>query len=183
MENETEGPIEGVAVEVARAPVERIEILFTVQGHREPFGEHIDRGMTVGEFGALVARSRGIEESVEVFIEDADEPLETSMVLVDVVAIEGPPVHVARRHAKIAVTVEYNARDIEREFRPNVTVERIIVWAIGPDGFNLEGDPSDFQLKYEDEVLAPDTHLGQIPHPHDAVKLDLVFEVKPQGAR
>lgn len=161
--------------------VGRVEVLFTAQGHREPFGEHVHPSITVGEFALIAARVHGIEEAVEVFLENAEEPLEATAVLIEQVTIESPPVHVARRHAKIAVTVEYNARDIERHFRPNVTVERIIRWAISPEGFNLEGDPSDFQLKLGEEVLAPDTHLGQIPHPHHAVKLDLVFKVKPQG--
>lgn len=104
-------------------------------------------------------------------------------MLIEQLSVEFAPLHVARHRARIAVTVEYNGRDIEREFRPSATVERVIKWAIGPEGFSLEGDPSDFQLKLGDEILSPGTHLGQLPHPHDAVKLDLVFKIKPQGGR
>ena len=161
--------------------VEQIEILFAVQGHRQHFGQPVDRAITVGEFGVIAARAGGIEEVVEVFLEDAEEPLDGSLVLIEQLTVEFSPVHVARRHAKIAVTVEFNVRDVKRDFRPNVTVERVIKWAISPEGFDLEGDASDFQLKHGDEVLPPDTHLGQIHHPHHALKFDLVFKVKPQG--
>lgn len=161
--------------------VEEIEILFAVQGHRQHFGKHVDRRITVAEFSEIAARAGGIEETVEVFLEDADDPLASELILVEQLRIEFAPLHVARHRAKIAVKVEYNLRHVEREFRPNATVERITRWAIGPDGFNLEGDPSDYQLKYDGEVLPPDMHLGQVPHPHHEVTLDLVFKVKPQG--
>jgi hypothetical protein len=168
-------------METEAVVVERAEILFSVQGHRQPFAEQVDRRITVAAFGVMAAEVGAIEEVVEVFLEDADEPLEGALVLIERLSVAFTPLHVARHHAKIAVTVEFNARDIKREFRPNATVDRVIKWATGPDGFNLEGDPSDFQLKLGDEVLAPDTHLGQIPHPHHAEKFDLVFKIKPQG--
>jgi hypothetical protein len=91
------------------------------------------------------------------------------------------PLHVARRGATIAVTIEYNGRTITHTFRPSTTIEKIIRWAIGPDGFALEGGADDYQLKLDGNVLSPGTHLGQVPHPHHKAKLDLVFKIKPQG--
>jgi hypothetical protein len=157
------------------------EILFIVQGQREPKAHSAHPAMTVAEFGVIAAGAGGIEEIVEVFMEDADEPLAGELILVEQLPVEFAPLHVARQRAKIAVTIEYNMQHVEREFRPNATIERITRWAIGPEGLKLEGDPSDYQLKHDGEVLPPDMHLGQVSHPHHKVKLDLVFKVKPQG--
>jgi hypothetical protein len=159
------------------------EILYVVQGQREPKAAGAHPAMTVAEFAVIAARAGGIEETIEVFLEDADEPLAGELILVEQLSLEFAPLHVARHRAKIAVTVEYNLRHVEREFRPNATIERITRWAIGPDGLQLEGDPSDYQMKHDGEVLPPETHLGQVPHPHHKVKLDLVFKTKPQGNR
>jgi hypothetical protein len=158
------------------------EILFIVQGHAEPRAHSAHPTMTVAEIAEIVARADGIEETVEVFIEDAEEPLAGELILIEHLSVEFSPLHVARHRARIAVTIEYNLQQVEREFRPNATIERITRWAIGPEGLKLEGAPSDYQLKHDGVVLPPDMHLGQIPHPHHKVKLDLVFKIKPQGA-
>jgi hypothetical protein len=161
--------------------VELTEILFTVQGRREPLGERVHPRITVVEFAAIAAKAGGIEETVEVFVEDAEDPLGGELILVEQLSVDFAPLHIARPNSKIAVTVEYNARDIEREYRSSATIDKITRWAIGPEGFGLEGDPSDYQLKHDGEVLPPETHIGQVDHPHHRVKLDLVFKVKPQG--
>lgn len=166
--------VEGLAV---------TEIVFIVQGQREPKAQSAHPAMTVAEFAASAAQRGGIEEAVEVFLEDGDEPLARELILVEQLSVEFAPLHVARQRAKILVKVEFNLQHVEREFRPNATIERITRWAIGPDGLKLEGDPSDYQMKFDGEVLPPETHLGQVPHPHHEVKLDLVFKVKPQGDR
>ena len=141
---------------------ELTEILFTAQGRREPLCEKIHPGITIEEFGVLAATAGGIEETVEVFLEDVDEPLGGKLILIEQLSVDFAPLHVARHHAKIVVTVEYNMREIERDFRPNATIERITRWAIGPEGFKLEGDPSDYQMKHDGDVLPPATHIGQL---------------------
>ena len=161
--------------------MERIEILFAVQGCGQPMSQMVDSRMTVAEFGAVAARAALVEDEVEVFLEDDDEPLVGGLVLVEHLAAKFAPLHVARRGATIMVTIEYNGRTIEHAFRPNATVEKVIIWTIGPEGFGLEGGVGDYQLKLGGNVLSPGSHLGQVPHPHHKVKLDLVFKIKPQG--
>jgi len=161
---------------------EVIEILFAVQGHRQHFGQRVSRASTVMEFSTIAAVAGGLEGEIEVFVEDVEVPLDGSAILIEQLTVEFSPLHVARRHTEIGATVEYNGQHISRKFRPSVTIERVIKWAIGPEGFpNLEGDPCDFQMKHAGEILPPDLHVGQIPHPHHEVRLDLVFKVKPQG--
>lgn len=158
----------------------QLEVLFAVEGRRQHFGVPIGREMTVREFAIIATKAGGLEEAVEIFLEDAEEPLNEELVLAENLAASFSPLHVAT-HGKIAVTVHYNGRDIHREFRPSATVARVIRWAISPEGFNLEGDPSDFELKHDGEVAPPDMHLGQIAHGHKRLKFELVFKVKPQG--
>lgn len=170
-----DAPISGSEV------TELVDVIYVIQGQRGPATGHVHPASTVAEFAALVGQTIAVDAILEVLLEDAEAPLAGDLVLLEQLSAEFAPLHVARHRAKIAVTVEYNMREIERHFRPNVTTERIIRWAISNDGFKLEGDPSDYQLKYDGEVLPPDMHLGQVPHQHDRVKLCLVFKVKPQG--
>jgi hypothetical protein len=173
--------VETLASGLEEAPA--IEIFFVVQGQRQPFAEHVHSTITVAEFTAIAAPKGNFSDVVSVFVEDVDEPLGEGLALVEHLSREFSLLHVAHRHAKIAVTVEFNMRKITREFRPNATAERVVRWVISPEGFDLTGPPSDFQLKHDGEVLPPDTHIGQIPHPHHAMTLALVFKVKPQGGR
>ena len=87
--------------------VEQAEVLFSVQGHRQPFAEKVDRKITVAEFGIIAARVGAIEEVVEVFLDDADEPLEGNLVLIEQLSAEfapsacGPPPHENCRHRRV----------------------------------------------------------------------------------
>ena len=164
----------------APVTVEQVEIFFAVEGTREPLSVSVSRQATVAEFALIAAQKSGVEGVVEVFRENAEDPLDHSAILFERLDIEFALLHVSRP-GKIATTVEYNGRSVERHFRPSATIERVIEWAIGSHGFKLDGKSSDFQIKLNGIVLSPDTHLGQIAHREKAVKLDLVFKVKPQG--
>ena len=158
----------------------RTEIVFSVEGHASHFAAEIEPGTTVVEFAVIAAAAGQIEEVVEVFIEDGDAPLEGPLILLEHLSARFAPLHIARP-GLIRTTVEYNGRKVERPFRPNVTIARVIEWAIGKDGLDLEGGPADYQLKNDGEVLSPDQHLGQVAHDDKCVELDLVFKIKPQG--
>ncbi len=162
------------------ASIDHLELVFTIEGHRQHFGAPLHRSATVKDFALIAAAAGGLEDSVEIFLEDAEEPLNEELVLAEHLAVKFAPLHVATQ-GKISVTVDYNGRDEERNFRPSATVLRVIKWAIGPKGFRLEGEPSDFELKHDGEVLPPDMHLGQIVRGKKKLKLDLVFKAKHQG--
>lgn len=160
---------------------QKVEILFAAEGHVHHFGVNVGPHITVGEFLAAAAAESGMVELVEVFVEDSDEPLASALLLVEQLPASFAPLHVGTR-GTIKTTVEYNNRKVVREFRPSATIARIIRWAIGPEGLNLEGNPADFQIKHGGKVVPPTTHLGQISRGEKAVHLHLVFKVKPQGA-
>jgi hypothetical protein len=160
--------------------VEQTEIICAVEGRRPHCGINIGRQTTVKEFAVMAAKIGGFEEVIEVFVEDADDPLDEAAILVEQLTENFSPIHVATHH-KIEVTVEYNGNEIHRNFRPGKTIESATKWAIGPEGFKLEGAVIDFQLKYKGEVQPPDRHLGQVGDRKKKLKFVLVFKVKPQG--
>ena len=160
--------------------IEKIEILFAVEGHKRHFQADAHPKLTVAEFAVIAAKKGEIGELVEIFVEDADDPLGPELILVEHLSAHFAPLHVARP-GLIRTTVGYQTRHVEKLFRPSATIGRIIEWAIGPDGFKLEGTPADYQLKHDGVVLSADEHLGQVAGKHKAVELDLVFKVKPQG--
>lgn len=156
------------------------EILFAVEGERNPRNLSAPRDSTITEFVALVVRETGRGELVEVLVEDEDEPIAGERRIHELLEVGFKLIHVASK-GHIKVKVDYATRAVEREFKPSATMERIIKWAISPKELNLEGGPEDFQLKDGNEVLPADAHLGQVAKGHKHVTLTLVFKVKPQG--
>ena len=157
-----------------------VEVLFTAEAHVKPFAVAVGPSATVKEFAKIAAATAKLDEPVEVYLEDSDQPLGTGLVLLQNLSSTFTPLHVARP-GKIKTTVEYNGGGITDDFRPSVTIARVLRWAIGPQGFNLDKPASDFQLKHKGEVLSPDNHLGQIAGGQKKITLHLVFKVKPQG--
>ena len=160
--------------------IEKIEIIFAVEGHTRHFTTEIHPKTTVLEFAAVAAQAAQIEEIVEVFLEDNEHPLQGDLLLVQSLSERFAPLHVARP-GLIKTSVEYNGRRVERAFRPSVTIARIIIWAIGKDALNLDSGPADYQIKHNGQVLSSDLHLGQVAGDHKAIELALVFKMKPQG--
>lgn len=159
---------------------QRLDVLFAAEGHAGHHNAEIGRTTTVREFIDIAITKTGVEGLLEVYVENAEEPLGHDLILVEHLSIEFAPIHVARP-GKIETTVRYQNRHVERAFRPAATIERVTEWAVGKHGLDLQGDPSDYQIKHDGKVLAPGSHLGQTAHGKKSVVLDLVFKIKPQG--
>lgn len=160
--------------------IEKTEIIFAIEGHDKHFAADIGSTTTVIDFAKIAATIGRDVELIEVFIEDEEDPLAGHLVLIECLSERFAPVHVAKP-GRIKTTVEYNGRHVERPFRPSTTIARVIEWAIGKTALDLEGNPSDYQLKHKGQVLSADQHLGQVTHGHKAIELSLVFKIKPQG--
>jgi hypothetical protein len=160
--------------------IEVVELLYAIEGHPKPFAASIGPATTVLEFIQIAAQKDQITETVELYLENAEEPLGGELVLVEQLTATFAPVHLAKP-GKIKTTVEYNLKTIERAFRPGVTIARILEWAVGKNGFGLDKPAADFQLKHHGEVLSLDDHLGQVSGGHKEIALHLVFKMKPQG--
>lgn len=160
--------------------VENVEIVYTTEIDKEPQMATINREMTAKEFSKVIAKQLGFSGEMFVFLEDKEEPLHESDILVDHLSKKFAPIHVASP-GSITVTVRYQDRSIESAFKPSTTIMKVIEWAIGPTAFQLEGGAGGFQIKHNGIVEPPDRHLGQIAHGDKKVTLDLVFNIKPQG--
>jgi hypothetical protein len=155
------------------------EVLFALEGERKPRSLAISAGATVSHFLEQVKTLTGRADLEEVMIEDDEMALEGHHVLTERIVIdEFRLVHVATK-GKIKVVVTFNGKTKDHEFRPNATMEKIVKWAM--KAFDLEGDPSDFQLKLGDDLLPPGLHLGQVAEGKKTVRLALVMKIKPQG--
>lgn len=119
------------------------------------------------------------------FIEDGDEPLDLASTVVDDSFLGR--VHHVHRVRRISVTVAYKERQIERRFSPATRVQRVLDWAVGEEGFNI--DPSiapemELALQGSEKALPKSAHIGRfIHHPQHELKLDLIRGVVPNGAR
>lgn len=157
---------------------DRVVVVFAAEGRAEHHDAEIGPAITVREFIDIAVSKTGIEGLLEVYVEDAEEPLGHELILIEHLSAEFAPLHVAKP-GKIATTVRYQGRHVEHPFRPAATIGKVTKWAVGK--LAPTEDPSDFQLKHDGNVLPPDSHLGQAAHGEKAIVLDLVFKVKPQG--
>lgn len=165
--------------ELVEEVTERVAVVFAVEGRTGHHDAEIDPTITVKEFIDIAVAKTGIEGLLEVYVEDAEEPLAHELILVEHLSVEFAPLHVAKP-GKIATTVRYQgSRHVEHSFRPAATIAKVTKWAVGK--LAPTEDPSDFQLKHDGNVLPPDLHLGQAAHGEKSIVLDLVFKVKPQG--
>jgi len=160
--------------------IEFVDVVYAVEGQRKVLQTNLKHTATVREFAVVVATQYGLAGEIDVFVEDADGPLDQEQVLATCLTAKFKPLHVATR-GHIRVTVEYNGQKIEDSFRSGATVRAVISWAIGLRGFNLDGGPGDFQIKSGQEVVPADVHLGQLAHGSKELVLWLVFKIKQQG--
>ncbi|WP_035703334.1 hypothetical protein [Bradyrhizobium genomosp. I (2014)] len=156
---------------------DRLMVVFATEGTGH-YEAEIGSTTTVTEFVEIAVTKTGIEGLIEVYVEDAEEPLGHDAVLIEHLSVEFAPLHVAKP-GKIATTVRYQGRHVEHPFRPSATIAKVTKWAVSQ--LASTEDPIDFQLKHDGHVLPPDSHLGQVARGEKSIVLDLVFKVKPQG--
>jgi hypothetical protein len=158
--------------------VECVAVVFSAEGQVGHHDAEIGPTTSVKEFIDIAVTKTGIEGLLEVYVEDAEEPLGHELILVEHLSVDFAPLHVAKP-GNIATTVRYQRRHVEHPFRPAATIAKVTKWAVGL--LAPTEDPSDFQLKHDGKVLPPDSHLGQAVRGEKSIVLDLVFKVKPQG--
>jgi hypothetical protein len=120
----------------------------------------IEASATVSE---LVGAADG-EETVLIWLEEADEPLELEITLEDAGARHRHHVHRGRCR-RVEVRVRYGGRDAERSFSPAATIERAFAWATGPEVFNLTAEERAkhvLALPGADHFLAWTVHVGSV---------------------
>jgi hypothetical protein len=83
---------------------ERVAVVFAVEGQAGHHDAEIGPSVTVKEFIDIAVSRTGIEGLLEVYVEDAEEPLDHGLILIEHLSIEFARRHVAKT-GKIATTV------------------------------------------------------------------------------
>jgi hypothetical protein len=163
----------------------QIDILFEGEGLTDVEVIQLPAGAAGRELIEAVAAKAGLPaDETMLFVEDEEEPLDISRVVVDE-QMKGRVHHVHRaRH--IDVTVFYKEHEESREFRPSTRVQRVLDWAVRQPEFNI--DPAiapemELALHGQTEALPKNAHIGRfVRHPHHKLALDLIRGVVPNGA-
>jgi hypothetical protein len=171
--------------------VTEIEVMVEGEGLEDVEIIRIPQGATAREIVAAVAQKVGFSgEEAVLLVEDSDVPVDLSLVITEDTA--GGKIHHVHRAKKIAVKVFYKHLEKEKHFPPSARVQRVLDWAVGKDGFNI--DPTiapDMELALHDDKIPDDqkkplpknAHIGRyVHHPHHCLELDLIRGKVPNGA-
>jgi hypothetical protein len=164
--------------------MEGIEILVEGEGLRDLETVHVPHGGTLREVVTIVASRGGfsVEEAL-IFIEDRDEPLDLTIVIDE--EAHGR-IHHVHRARQVEVAVSYQAGTHEKKFSPSATIQRVLDWAVGRHGFNI--DPTiapemELALHGRSQALPKTAHIGRyVRHERHHLHLDMIRGVVPNGA-
>jgi hypothetical protein len=155
-------------------------LVLAIQDVPKPIELDVPETATVADILEAVRKKTGRDDLVELAFEDDDESLDDKDQVIDSIRREFRVLHASTRQ-RVNVTLKYEGQSRQSIFRPNTTIRRVIKWAISDEGFSLEGKPAEFQIKVEDRILPPDSHVGQAANGKSELSGVLVHNVKPQG--
>ena len=132
---------------------------------------------------AVAARSGFPAGEGLLFLEDGEEPLDLALVIVDEV-VRGK-VHHVHRARQVEVTVFYKDGHKEKRFPPSARVQRVLDWAVGREGFNIDppiAPEMELAQHGQTTALPKNAHIGRyVRHPHHVLALDLIRGIVPNG--
>jgi hypothetical protein len=162
----------------------QVEIIVEGEGLAEVETIRLEEGSVGREIVAAVAVKGGFpaEEGL-LFIEDCEEPLDIAVLIAEE---NSGKVHHVHRARHIEVSVFYQERRIEKRFSPATRVQRVLDWAVGPNGFNIDkaiAPEIELALEGSKVPLPKDAHIGRyLRHPEHCLSFDLIRGVVPNGA-
>lgn len=132
---------------------------------------------------AIAARGGFPVEEGLLFVEDCDEPLDLVVILTEEASTK---VHHVHRVRHIEVSVFYQEGHLNHQFSPSTRVQRVLDWAVGPNGFKIDATVApemELALHEGTTALPKDAHIGRyIHHPDHRLAFDLIRGVVPNGA-
>jgi hypothetical protein len=161
-----------------------IEVFVEGEGLTEVEAIRIPQGGLGREIVAAVAAKGGFPaEDGILFIEDVEEPVDLAVVVIEE-NCRGK-VHHVHRARQVEVAVYYQSHDKDKRFSPSARVQRVLDWAVGPLGFNIDraiAPEMELALHGSTTALPRDAHIGRfIRHPHHKVAFDLIRGTVPNG--
>jgi hypothetical protein len=163
------------------------ELFVQGEGMRDIALVRVPEGGTVRDV-VEAARAHGLRtedgETLSVTVENDDTELDLDASLSAAGIADRGRVHV-HRCKKVAVTVNFNARQATDDFPPSTTVKRLKKWADSKKGFDLRGaDATEhlLQLCGSGERPDEDTHIGSLAEvPDCSLCFDLVPKSRVEG--
>lgn len=163
------------------------ELFVQGEGIRDIALVRVSEGGTVRDV-VEAARAQGLRaedgETPSVTVEDDDAELDLDASLSAAGITDRGRVHV-HRCKRVAVTVNFNARQKTDDFPPSTTVKRLKKWADSKKGFDLRGaDATEHLLQVcgSDERPNEDTHIGTLVEvPDCSLCFDLVPKSRVEG--
>jgi hypothetical protein len=161
-----------------------VEIIVEGEGLAEVEIIRIEEGSAGREIVAAVAVRGGFPaEEGFLFLEDSEEPLDVEVIVGEE---NTGRVHHVHRVRHIEVSVFYQDRRIEKRFSPATRVQRVLDWAVGPRGFNIDkaiAPEMELALHGSNITVPKDAHIGRfLRHPEHCLSFDLIRGVVPNGA-
>lgn len=130
------------------------------------------------------AKEHGLQATDEeaVFLEDSETPIGLDTPLEETGIRHRGRIHI-HRCRRVAVSVNFNARQEEKIFPPSATIQRVKKWAVHE--FKLaDVDAAEHVLQVCNSSTRPDedTHIGVLVHsPHCTLCFDLVPKQRVEG--
>jgi hypothetical protein len=159
-----------------------IEVFYQVEGVRPVQRIEATSEETLAVIKIRIAAAHGLGADTRVFAEDAEDALDEASTLGSIATGHGARVHVHRCH-RIAVTVSFAGRAVERAFGPGTTVAHVKRWAVDKLGMSKEDATEHvLQIAGTHDRPTPSTHIGTLVHcPHCQIAFDLVADERVQG--
>jgi hypothetical protein len=125
---------------------------------------------------AVLARVRALTgfDDLHVFERDSDEPISSEIERRKALSLHG------HRCRKVLVKVRYEHRTEEHHFGPAAHVQRVLLWAIGKKGFDLDDTArakANLILPGAEQPLPKDAVIGSLVK-HDTCQLTLDLTLK-----
>lgn len=132
---------------------------------------------------AVAERDGFSPDEAILLVEDSGEMIDILLPLTEAAVGKVHHVHRAR---EIEVSVYYNGHDKRHKFPPSARIQRVLDWAVGPEGFNVDktiAPEMELALHGQETPLPKNAHIGRyVRHPHHQLVLDLIRGIIPNGA-
>jgi hypothetical protein len=161
-----------------------IDVFYQGEDLREIEHIEVEPTNTFGALKAALIEKHALPVDVLIFVEDADEPADETVVVAEFGGRSGVKAHVHRCH-HVEVEVRFNNETVRHSFRPGVTIARVKHWA-AEDKFKMtpeEASEHVLQIQGTQDRPSPGTHLGTLAScPKCKVAFDLVPDHRVNGA-
>jgi hypothetical protein len=169
--------------------VEQIEVFIQGEGSGTEVVVQIAPNAKVRDLAAEAARAGLVtagDAAARVYLEDGEEVLAPGQTLDKAGIGANAHLHI-HRCKKVDVRVNFNGRQVKREFPPSATLRRIKDWATGKQGFDmtdLDASEHALQLCERDARPEDDVHVGTLAEAGScSVCFDLAAKVRVEGRR